>query len=128
MKPQGAQRDERGTQRDERGTQQAAGQRERRGSRQDSCSAWHAERVIRSGRVLLVPAGDQAPGGREVAPQAGRLVLGDRCFVASDDASLVETQACGTYLRVDRATRLDTGEGPAVVVEPGLYQVIRTQA
>jgi hypothetical protein len=83
--------------------------------------------VIRSGRVLLVPAGDQTPDGRDVAPQAGRLVLGDRCSVAATDASLVETPACGTYLRVVRATQLDADEGSAAVVEPGLYQVIRTQ-
>lgn len=83
--------------------------------------------MIKSGRLLLVPAGDQAPGGHEVAPHAGHLVLGDHCFVAADDASLVETQACGTYLRVDRATRLDTDDGTWVAVEPGLYQVIWTQ-
>jgi len=90
-------------------------------------SPWHAARVIRSGRVLLIPAGDQAPGGRPVAPQAGRLVLGERCSVAAADASLIETPACGTYLHVVRATRLDAEEGSAVAVEPGLYQVIRTQ-
>jgi hypothetical protein len=83
--------------------------------------------VIRSGRVLLVPAGDQAPDGRAVAPQAGRLVLADRCSVAAADASLIETPACGTYLRVARATQLEAGEGSAVAVEPGLYQVIRTE-
>jgi hypothetical protein len=83
--------------------------------------------MIRSGHVLLVPAGDQAPGGRAVAPQAGRLVLGDHCSIAAADASLIETPACGTYLRVDRATQLDADEGTAVAVKPGLYQVIRTQ-
>jgi hypothetical protein len=77
--------------------------------------------------VLLIPTGDQTPAGREVAPQAGRLVLGDRSSIAAADASLIETPACGTYLRVDRATQLDTDEGSAVAVEPGLYQVIRTQ-
>jgi hypothetical protein len=82
--------------------------------------------VIRSGRVLLVPAGDQTPDGREVEPEAGRLVLADRCAVAAADASLIETAACGTYLRVVRATQL-VDEGGAVAVEPGLYQVIRTQ-
>jgi hypothetical protein len=83
--------------------------------------------VIRSGRVLLVPAGDQAPGGREVAPHGGRLVLGHRCSIAAADGALIETPACGTYLRVDRATQLDEDEEQAVAVEPGLYQVIRTQ-
>jgi hypothetical protein len=82
--------------------------------------------VIRSGRVLLVPAGDQTPGGHEVLPQAGRLVLGDHCFIAAADASLIETPACGTYLRVDRATQLDIGEESGIAVEPGLYQVVRT--
>jgi hypothetical protein len=62
-----------------------------------------------------------------VAPQADRLVLGDCCSIAAADASLIETPACGTYLRVIRATRLDADEGGAVAVEPGLYQVIRTQ-
>ncbi len=83
--------------------------------------------MIRSGDVLLVPAGDQALGGREVAPQAGRLVLGNHCSIAAANASLIETPACGTYLRVDCATQLDADEGSAVAVEPGLYQVIRTQ-
>lgn len=76
--------------------------------------------------MLLVPAGDQAPGGSEVPPRAGRLVLGDHCSVAAADASLIETPACGTYLRVDRTTQLDADEGSTVAVEPGLYQVIRT--
>jgi hypothetical protein len=83
--------------------------------------------MIRSGRVLLISAGDQAPDGREVAPQAGRLVLGDRSSVAAADGTLIETPACGTYLRVDRATQLDADDGTAVAVEPGLYQVVRTQ-
>jgi hypothetical protein len=83
--------------------------------------------VIRSGRVLLVPAGDQAPAGHAVAPQAGRLDLGERCSIPATDASLIETPACGTYVRVDRATHLHAGDGTAVAVEPGLYQVIRTQ-
>src|SRR5262249_9084894 len=69
--------------------------------------SWHARRVIRSGRVLLVPAGDPAPGGREVTPEDGRLVLDERCSVAATDASLIETPACGVYLRVDRATQLE---------------------
>ena len=83
--------------------------------------------MIRSGQVLLIPAGDQAPDGREVAPQAGRLVLGDRSSIAAADASLIETAACGTYLRVERTTDLVAGDEPAVAVEPGLYQVIRAQ-
>ena len=83
--------------------------------------------MIRSGRVLLVPAGDQAPGGRELAPHDGRLELGDSCSIAATDGSLIETPACGTYLRVDRATQIETDDGSAVAVEPGLYQVIRTQ-
>jgi hypothetical protein len=82
--------------------------------------------MIRSGHVLLVPAGDQAPDGREVAPQADRADIGDRCSIAATDASLIETPACGTYLRVDRATRLDDDDGTAVAVETGPYQVIRT--
>jgi hypothetical protein len=77
--------------------------------------------------VLLVPAGDQAMDGREVAPEAGRLVLADRASIPAADGSLIETLACGTYLRVDRTTHLDAGEGPPVAVEPGLYQVIRSQ-
>jgi len=77
--------------------------------------------------MLLIPAGDQAPEGREVAPRAGRLVLGDRSSIAAAHACLIETPACGTYLRVDRTTNLDAEDGPAVAVEPGLYQVIRTQ-
>ena len=83
--------------------------------------------MIKSGRVVLVPAGDQAPPGRATAPQDGRLELGDSCSIAAADGSLIETPACGTYLRVDRATQLETGRGSAVAVEPGLYQVIRTQ-
>ena len=83
--------------------------------------------MIRSGHALLIPAGDQAPEGREVAPQAGRLVLADRSSIAAADASLIETPACGTYLRVDRTTTVDAEDGPSVAVEPGLYQVIRTQ-
>lgn len=77
--------------------------------------------------MLLIPAGDQMPDGREVAPQAGRLLLGDRCSIEAADASLIETPACGTYLRVDHAAQIQAGDGSAVAVEPGLYQVIRTQ-
>ena len=76
---------------------------------------------------MLIPAGDQTPDGHEVMPQAGRLVLGDRNSIAAADASLIETAACGTYLRVERTTHLETDDGPAVAVEPGLYQVIRAQ-
>jgi hypothetical protein len=68
------------------------------------------------------------PGARADATwQTDRLVLGARCPIAAADASLIETPVCGAYLRVDRATRLDTDEGGAVAVEPGIYQVIRTQ-
>jgi hypothetical protein len=77
--------------------------------------------------VLLIPAGDQAPDGRAVTPQVGRLVLGDHCSIGAANASLIETPACGTYLRVDRATQLDAEDGTAVAVGPGLYQVVRTQ-
>lgn len=82
--------------------------------------------MIRLGRVLLIPAGDQAPGGRQVAPEQDRLDLGDRCSVDAGDATLIETPACGVYLRVDRATQLRSDELAAVAVEPGLYQVIRS--
>jgi hypothetical protein len=77
--------------------------------------------------VVLVPAGDQTPGGREVTPQHDQLDLGDRCSIAADDATLIETPACGVYLRVDRASLLRSDDRPAVAVEPGLYQVIRSQ-
>lgn len=89
--------------------------------------------MIRLGRVVLVPAGDQAPAGRRVAAEAGRLVLAgdeaaeDRCSVAAADAELIETPACGVYLRVWRPTRIAAGGQAAVEVESGLYQVIRKQ-
>jgi hypothetical protein len=83
------------------------------------------------GRVVLVPAGEQAPAGQRVAAEDDRLVLaagdgaGDRWSVAAADAELIETPACGTYLRVGRATEARAGEQPPVALEPGLYQVIR---
>ncbi len=88
--------------------------------------------VVRLGRVSLVPAGEQAPAGQTVAAEDGRLVLvgdgatDDRCSVAAADAELIETAACGVYLRVARATRLEAG-AQAAMIEPGLYQVIRRQ-
>ena len=88
--------------------------------------------MITVGRVLLVPAGEQAPAGRAVAAEGGRVDLGgglaeDRCWVAADDAELIDTPACGTYLRVRRPARIERPGQPPVAVEPGLYQVIRTQ-
>lgn len=89
--------------------------------------------MIRLGPVVLVPAGDQAPQGRQLAAEEGRLVLaaggptGDRCSIAARDAELIESAACGTYLRVGRATPIEVGERKVVDVEPGLYQVIRKQ-
>jgi hypothetical protein len=87
--------------------------------------------MIRFGRVLLVPAGDQAPAGRQVAADGGRLDLGggdgaeEHCWIAAEDAELIETPACGKYLRVGRRTRLEGVDQAAAEVEPGLYQVIR---
>jgi hypothetical protein len=81
------------------------------------------------GRVTLVPAGDQAPAGRRVDADDGRLVLAGGaagCWVAAADAQLIETSACGTYLRVGRTTEVRAGDRPAGALEPGLYQVIRT--
>jgi hypothetical protein len=92
------------------------------------------KRVIGLGRVVLVPAGDQAPAGRRVGGTGGRLGLGggdvpeDCCWVAADDAELIETEACGTYLRVRRPARVERAGEAAVDVEPGLYQVIRKPA
>ena len=60
-------------------------------------------------------------------PQAGRLLLSDGSSIEAANARLIETPACGMYLRVDRTTHLYPDDGPAVAVEPGLYQVIRTQ-
>jgi hypothetical protein len=85
--------------------------------------------VIELGTVVLVPAGGQAPAGRRLAPEDGRLSVGgdapaDDCWVAADDAQLVETDACGLYLLVDRATRVQGACG-AADLEPGVYQVIR---
>lgn len=79
--------------------------------------------------VVLVPAGDQAPVGRRLDPNEGRLNLGggeaaDGCWVAAEDAELIETDACGLYLRVGRATQVDDG-GRTADVGPGVYQVIR---
>lgn len=84
--------------------------------------------MIEIGRVVLVSAGDQATAGTRMAADAGRLQLaGDGCWVAADDAELIETPACGTYLRVVRATRVE-GAGQSAEVAPGLYQVIRKPA
>jgi hypothetical protein len=86
--------------------------------------------VIGLGRVVLIPTDDQAPAGRQLPAEDGRLELDgeegveERCSVSADDAELIETAACGVYLRVARPTRVERG-GEAVEVEPGLYQVIR---
>ncbi len=85
--------------------------------------------MIELGKVVLVPAGDQAPVGRRLAAEDGRLSLvgeaGDEgCWVAAGDAELIETDACGLYLRVGSPTRVE-GAGRAADVEPGVYQVIR---
>ncbi len=90
--------------------------------------------VIRLGRVTLVPAGDQAPAGRRLPEEGGRLVLdagdeaADRCSVAADHAELIETPACGLYLRVGRPTLIEAGTQTPATVAPGLYQVIRKPA
>ena len=91
--------------------------------------------MIRLGSVVLVPAGEQSATGTVIAPERGRLELSrseapyaERVWVAADAGELVETDACGLYLRMDRAARLETGDddsGPEVT--PGLYQVIRKQ-
>ncbi|HZV52149.1 MAG TPA: hypothetical protein VFD49_20590 [Candidatus Dormibacteraeota bacterium] len=86
--------------------------------------------MIRLERLLLIPAGDQGLAGRRVAAEAGRLVLidegpgGGRCWVAADDAELIETPDCGTYLRLGGPGRIE-GAGETVTVEAGLYQVVR---
>ena len=84
--------------------------------------------------MVLVPAGDQTPSGQSLAAERGRLRLSgeewpleDQCWVAAGDAELVDTDACGLYLRVVRPTLLQ-GWASQAEVEPGLYQVIRTQA
>jgi hypothetical protein len=81
------------------------------------------------GRVVLVPAGEQAQAGRRVEAEGDRLMLaaGEPWSVASADAELIETSACGTYLRVGRPTEARAGEQPPVALEPGLYQVVRTR-
>lgn len=89
--------------------------------------------VIRFGRVVLIPAADQAPAGRSVAAEGGRLDLAggdameDSYWVAANDAELIETEACGIYLRVARPTRIEAADQTEVAVDPGLYQVIRKQ-
>ena len=89
--------------------------------------------MITLGQVVLVAAGDEAPPGRQVAAQHGRLVLAagdatdDRCSIAAADAELIETDACGVYLRVRRATQIEAGAQAAMEIHPGLYQVIRRQ-
>ena len=89
--------------------------------------------MIRQGRVILIPAGEQAPAGRLLDAEAGRLLLDDgaaaedRCSVSADDAELIETPACGLYLRVNQPTQIEGGAQTPAAVEPGLYQVIRKQ-
>jgi hypothetical protein len=89
--------------------------------------------MIRFGQVVLIPAGDQAPAGRLVPAEGGRLDLAggdameDRYWVAANDAELIETEACGMYLRVGRPTRIEGADQTEVAVDPGLYQVIRKQ-
>jgi hypothetical protein len=51
--------------------------------------------------------------------------LEDQCWVAADDADLVETDACGLYLRVGRPTFVQGWDSRADLA-PGLYQVVRT--
>jgi hypothetical protein len=84
------------------------------------------------GSVVLIPAGEQPAAGAVIAPQQGRLELSraeapyaERVWVTADAGELVETDACGLYLRVDQSARLETGADSGLVVVPGLYQVIR---
>jgi hypothetical protein len=86
--------------------------------------------VIRLGRWLLIPAGDQGVAGRRLTAEGGRLALGGQeeagegCWVAAEDAELIETAGCGTYLRLGGPGRVEAA-GEAVGLEPGLYQVVR---
>ena len=89
--------------------------------------------MIRFGQVVLIPTGEQAPAGRLVAAEGGHLDLGggdaiqDHYWIAAKDAELIETDACGIYLRVARPTRIEAADQTEVAVDPGLYQVIRKQ-
>jgi hypothetical protein len=85
--------------------------------------------MISVGRLLLVPAGDQAPAGERVLPADGRLELGAGGWLAasSAEAELIETQACGTYLRLGAPARIDCA-GAAAEVAAGVYQVVRRPA
>jgi hypothetical protein len=84
------------------------------------------------GSVVLIPAGEQSAAGSLIAPERGRLELSraeapytERVWVAAEAGELVETDACGIYLRVDQPARLETGADSGLDVLPGLYQVIR---
>jgi hypothetical protein len=83
--------------------------------------------MIRTAGLLLVPAGDHAPAGRRVEPDAGRLVLGleGRCWVAAAGAELIETDGCGLYLRLDGPTALEGVDEELAELPQGVYQVIR---
>lgn len=88
--------------------------------------------MIRLGSVVLIPAGEQSATGAVIAPERGRLELSraeapytERVWITADAGELVETDACGLYLRIDQPARLETGADSGLDVAPGLYQVIR---
>ena len=87
--------------------------------------------MFRQGDVLLVRV-DEAPEGRRVKPQRGRLILaegeatGHNHSVAVRDAELIDAGAKGVFLRIMAgATTLDHQEHASVTLPAGDYKIVR---
>jgi hypothetical protein len=83
----------------------------------------------RQGDVLLVRV-DEAPGGERIEAEDGRLVLargeatGHHHSVATSGAELISA-AEGVFLRIMSVTPLEHPEHDSIVLEPGIYRVVR---
>jgi hypothetical protein len=85
--------------------------------------------MFRQGDLLLVKV-PEAPEGKRVKPERGRLILargevtGHHHSVAVQEAELIEA-AEGVFLRVMSATDLEHQEHGTIRLEPGIWQVTR---
>lgn len=88
--------------------------------------------MYRQGDVLLERIGELPPDLRhQVYARQGRLILaegevtGHAHTVAAEHADLLRDEARNVYLRIMRATPLEHQEHAAIVLEPGVYRVVR---
>lgn len=86
--------------------------------------------MFRQGDLLLVRV-DEAPEGRRLKAECGRLILargevtGHHHSVAVQDAELIVTDAEAVFLRIMAPTPLEHQEHAPITLQPGDYRVTR---